>query len=174
MIAIRTEFIGLMIIVVLALGIMFMPGLSMAEQIEPTVSCNEGSEPVGISYGDRTTDCDIDPPTDLDRFEFCGTAGDEVRLNVFAATDPMDPLVEIWDSVATVLAQASCGGLCTVAVDITLPANDCYTIFVSDVNTDEIGDYTLQLERIQPVPGSAVELIYDTPVAEYYRFGNRH
>ena len=85
-IAIRTEFIGLMSIVILALGLMFMPVLSMAEQVETTISCNEGSEPTGITYGDRTTDCAIDPPTDLDRFEFCGTIGDEVRLNVFAAT----------------------------------------------------------------------------------------
>ena len=148
-------------IVLLALG--FTPALSLAVQTESPVDCDEGviAEPVGFAYGDHTSSgCTIDSPTDLDRFEFCGTIGDEVKLNVLSLS-PMDPTVEVRDSGFGLVSQGSCNHVCSFMLNFSLPMTDCYTVFVSDVGTDEPGAYTLQLERILPVPDTAVHMDYD-------------
>jgi len=145
-------------IVLLAFG--FTPALSLAVQTESPVLCDEGDEPVGIAYGDHTSGCAINPATDLDRFEFCGTIGDEVKLNVLSA-DFLDPFVEIRDPMFGLTEQGSCVNNCSFMLHFFLPVTGCYTVFVSDEGTNDTGDYTLQLERIFPVADTAVHMDYD-------------
>ena len=135
-----------------------IPGRVLADQPESAIACVEGSEPVDMAYGDHAN-CTIDQPTDLDRFEFCGTADDHVRINVLAP-DFMDPVMEIWDPTNSVIERGSCADGCSFTLDFNLPANGCYRVFVSDSGTNETGSYTWQLERIQPVPES-VHINYD-------------
>jgi len=150
------------VVALLILGSALMPALSPAAQAESPVDCIEGEEPLDLTYGEHTTNCAINPATDLDRFEFCETAGDEVRLNVLSASNGMDPNVVIRDPMANIIAQASCNDSCSLTLDTSLPVNGCYTIFISDVGTNELGSYSIQLERIVPVPDSAVHMNYDT------------
>ena len=74
----------------------------------------------------------------------------------------VDPALELRDPDFLLIAQKSCSQTpCTYSLDITLPKSGSYTLFMSDLNTDDPGDYLLQLERIQPVPTS-VHLNYDS------------
>ncbi len=50
---------------IFALGLMLMPVLANAVQLESPVNCNEGAEPVDMAYGDHTVDCAVNPATDL-------------------------------------------------------------------------------------------------------------
>ena len=64
--------------IVLAISIIFFPVLSHAQQEEPPcVSCGEENEPIQISYGEHTCNCNISPVTDVDTFHCQRRAGNE-------------------------------------------------------------------------------------------------
>lgn len=153
--------IKLYFIILSAVCGLWLPMYAQAQQAENAVPCIEGAEPLALVYGDHTTGCIIDPATDLDRFEFCGLAGDEVRLNVNSGGNLMDPDLVIRDPVAAIVATDSCNDNCSITTDITLAMSGCYTVFVGDVGTNQIGDYSLQVERLEPVSAVAVHVNYD-------------
>ena len=138
-------------IAVIALGLMLMPVLSMAAQSETQATCDETAEPVGLAYGDHTVGCVISPPGDIDRFQFAGAAGDQVRINGLSQSINFSPLMEIYDSGFTKITEESClTTYCSFTLNLILPATGIYTIFVSDVGNNNTGNYTLQIERIVP------------------------
>lgn len=138
-------------IAVIALGLMLMPVLSMAAQSETQSTCDETAEPVGLAYGDHTVGCVISPPGDIDRFQFAGTAGDQIRINGLSQSINFSPLMEIYDSGFTKITEESClTTYCSFTLNLILPVTGIYTIFVSDVGNNNPGNYTLQIERIVP------------------------
>lgn len=142
-----------------------IPGLVSAAQPESAAECNEGviPEPVELAYGDHTFGCEIGSAVDLDRFSFVGTIGEQVRINVLAASGSLDPFLEIRDPIADLIASESCTSTgCSFSVDLMLPISGTYTLFLSDFGTNDTGDYVLQLERIMPVSAAAVHLSYDS------------
>ena len=67
-------------IVMLIIFILF-PLLSQAQQVErPCFTCNEGINPIEVTYGDHACECRIDDDFDQDRFTFYGEMGDKVRF----------------------------------------------------------------------------------------------
>ena len=153
----------------LFMGLAIMASMALGAQPEVAVECNEGviGEPVGLEFGAHTTSCAIQPATDLDRFEFTGTIGETIRLNLFSSTSStMAPIMEIRDPLGSVIASDSCTtSFCSFSLDLNLPLSGAYTVFVSDIGTNNTGNYTLQLERI--LPGYLPQLLeYDSSVVD--------
>ena len=145
------------------LGSVAMTGVCMAETESP-IACIEGAEPTALAYGDHTTGCSISPAVDTDTFVFTGAISDHIRINVMSTSSNMDPLLEVRDSGGNVIASQSCNNyLCTFSLDMLLPASGAYLLTMSDVGTNEAGNYILQLEKILPAP-SLQRLDYDMEV----------
>ena len=131
---------------------------SMAEQSESPVACVEGVEPLNLVYGDHTTGCNIDTPTDLDRFIFDGSAGDKVRIQLRSLTAGLDPRIEIREPGGAVIKDTLCTGSdvfgnplrCSIVFDMTLGLSGQHQISISDSGANETGDYQFQLEIIPP------------------------
>ncbi len=141
---------------------------------EPEVACIEGSEPTMMKYGDHTVDCRIDTNSDGDTFNFAGTTGDVIRVVVSATADFMDPRLELRDPDGILLHNGTCGGRCSIVVQPgtfteipsdSLTKTGTYSILLSDVNTDEGGAYTIQLERLPPLI-TPEKILYDLPIQE--------
>ena len=121
-----------------------------AGQAEQSVTCNESKEPILLNYGVHTVDCGITPSTDLDRFMFDASAGDQVRIIVDGLSNYFDPRIELRAPDGTVLRDQYCNGgsyySCTVTVDETLSTEGTYQIAVSDNGADESGNYNISLQ----------------------------
>lgn len=114
----------------------------------------EGVEPLMIEYGQYTEGCAIAPAADLDRFQFEGSAGDQVRLTLYTLTNGLDVDIEIRDDTNKTIATGSCSGgccTCTAVIEVLLLTSGTFTIFVSETQSNETGGYRLQLERIPPL-----------------------
>jgi len=139
-----------------------------AQQPESPIACDEGNEPVELSYGDHTVDCEIGDAVDLDRFSFQGAVGDNVRIVVLSRTNGFDPLLEVRGPLGDVIAQNSCSGTnrfgnairCSFSVEWVLEAEGPYSLTLSDSAFDERGDYILNVERLRPLDPSP-RLAYD-------------
>ena len=85
----------------------------MAAQSESPVACNEGAEPGNLVYGDHTTGCEINPSTDLDSFQFDGTAGDVIRISLHTGGG-LDGRIELIEPVTfNTIADVFCDAFTT-------------------------------------------------------------
>jgi len=134
------------------------------QQPESFITYSEANEPVPIAFGQACT-TSIDTPIDIDRFLFCGHAGEIVWITLQATGTPMDPRVETYDSSFNLIDSGSCGPYCSLRRVITLPATGTYTVLVSDNGLDETGTFTLGLERVLPVLNPP-RLPYNTTVSD--------
>ncbi len=139
-----------------------------AQQAENSALCRENlppppdpiPEPVAMVYGDSTSECLIDPATDSDSFRFDGSAGDEIRINVLGLSanfgpsiqlrDPMGTLVELNGNAAGASCQPNFNSICSVIADASLSLTGTYLLSISDLGANNIGAYSLQLERLFP------------------------
>ena len=160
------------IVIVSLITISFLQNQVQAQQEEPFVDCDEALEPITIKYGEHTNGCAINPATDLDRFSFIGSNGDSVRVIVRSTqNNGFDPLLEIWDPEGTLIENTGCNGewsgrpACSVILDKSLITTGTYLLAISDGNSDEIGSYTLQLEKIPPVTDPP-DIFYNTTVGD--------
>ncbi len=135
-------------------------------QPESAVPCDEGNEPVFLSYGDHTTGCVISPAVDSDPFCFLGTAGDQVRIIILGRSDFFDPRLEIRDPTGVLIINTACTGnrRCCLNQNVTLEETGLYNLRVSDSGANETGSYTLQIEKIPPV--AAPCLTYGSSVSD--------
>ena len=147
-----------------------------AQQPEFPVACDEGviAEPIMLAYGEHTINCEIGFSTDVDRFEFQATAGDVVRFNLNSTGNLMDPRIEIREPIgagATLIEDRFCTDSCSISIEppdflvvpsATLNHTGTYTIFISDLNANDTGTYSLQIELIQPFD-PAEQIFFDNP-----------
>ncbi|MEJ2612157.1 MAG: hypothetical protein P8179_19325 [Candidatus Thiodiazotropha sp.] len=142
------------------------PTYSFAEQIESPVTCIEASEPTQLTYGDHTVGCAFESQADLDRFEFYGITGDQIRINVVSTSGHVDPEIALRDPSFTLIGNMVCSNnLCSYSLDTTLSITGTYTILIQDSGINETGSYTLQIEKISP-PSSVTHLDYDSPQSD--------
>ena len=93
----------------------------------------------------------IGSATDIDYYTFDATAGTDIRVNVYATGDPMDPVIEIRDPNGIVVVNgvadgAACGGICTFSVDLSPEVTGtCNSLLIYDSNIDEPGSYELSI-----------------------------
>jgi len=166
----------------LVVGALGTDAPAIAQQVENAVLCRENlppppppiAEPVAMSYGDSTSECLIDPATDIDTFVFAGTAGDTIRINVLGQTpnygptitlrDPMGQLVPLNGNAAGASCQPGYNGTCAFAANAMLSNSGTHIITIADIGNNNIGSYTLQLERLFPIDHD-YQLTHDSSVA---------
>ena len=131
-----------------------LPSPALAAQAESSVSCVEQAAAIHISYGDSAS-CAIESPTDLDQFSFAGVAGEHIRINSLSLSGNLDPALELRDPNFQLIDSASCmNNGCSYSRDVILPKTGLYFIFMSDVGTNEAGNYLLEVDRIEPTQAS--------------------
>jgi len=149
---------------------LFIIQVSIAAQVENTVTCDEGviAEPLSMMYGDSTINCAINPATDLDRFTFSGEINDQVRISVLSTTNGLDPDLEIRDPDGVIIINGAIDGAgcssnltCSFTIDLTLLKSGVYSLALSDAGVNNTGNYFMQVEKIIPTPPS-LRIDYDS------------
>jgi hypothetical protein len=109
-------------------------------------------DPPNVPYN-TTASGGIDPATDVDFLSFEGAAGTDVRLTVLSRTATFDPRLEIRDPTGTLVEEMFCNGgfignssRCSFVVDLSLVVSGTYLLTLSDVSTNELGDYELNVQ----------------------------
>ena len=160
---------------VLLLLFWLCPSPTLAQQIENDLECIEGAGAIPINYGDNTSGCAVDTPTDRDLFILSnGAAGTSIRFNVLGATPGLDPRIEVLDPTGAVVTDTSCSSTssisgCSFSADLDLSVTGEYVIAISDVGTNETGDYQMTLNCIVgscPGAPALVSIAYDVAVLD--------
>ncbi|MFK8031393.1 MAG: dockerin type I domain-containing protein [Gammaproteobacteria bacterium] len=139
---------------------------AFAQQTEVSIACATDESVQLLQYGEHTTGCDIDDPSDLDRFEFCPEVGDEVNIKVAALASFLDPKLVVRNPSGVIVAEEVCLDSCALTLNYTVVDSGCHTLFLSDNSTQSTGDYTLQLERHYPAFSSSQLLSYDETLVD--------
>lgn len=165
----RLTLLGLLFVLCVVL---LMPESAKAQQTESMAECDEEgippiAEPVPLNYGDHTVGCLISPASEGDTFRFDGLSGDIVRVVVQGTTANFAPAMELRDGVNALVASGGCvpntNGRCAFTTNGTLAMDGVFTIRVEEQGANNVGFYTLQLERLFPGPG-VQRLIYDSTI----------
>ena len=152
------KFKSFSLFIVLLILVCLFQDLANAQQVETSVECDEANEPITMNYGNHTTGCEINLATDLDRFNFEGSTNDIVRIIVRSTkSNGYDPVLELRDPNGDVIEETGCNGewdgrpACTATLNKSLLMAGTYSIAISDFDSNEIGSYTLQIEKFPPV-----------------------
>ena len=152
----------------IGLTIWLLPS-ARAMQVETSVGCVEGAEPLALAYGDKTTGCGLETGADEDTFSFVGATGDEININLRSLAGGLDPLISLRDPSGAEVTTGSCSGgsfgLCSFTIAQVLPQSGVYTLVLSEINLDEAGGYSLVVERVFPTL-NPVTLTFDVPVSD--------
>src|SRR5262249_21158560 len=81
-----------------------------SRQVESSVACDEATEPLPMVYGQYTTGCAIEQPTDVDRFVVAASAGETLRMTLETTTPGLDAHIDVRDPLGAVIGTTSCGG----------------------------------------------------------------
>ncbi len=153
----------------LALGLSGMLSNAVqASTVENAVDTAGLSGFIDLTYGDHTVNSGLSTNVEVDNYVFSGVAGDSIRLILSTTTNGLDPEIVLRDSTGSVLQTVTCiGGFgrCSTVLDQTLTSAGTYYINVSDINSDEAGNYTLHLDSYPPT-NNWTGFAYDTPVDE--------
>jgi hypothetical protein len=98
--------------------------------------------PTPIGPGDILLDQEINPVTDIDTFQFSGSAGDEVRI-ILTRTGTGTACVELRAPNNSVVVPLICGGIDLNPV--ALPLSGVYQIVVTEQADNQIFTYNLSL-----------------------------
>jgi len=140
-----------------------------ASTIENAIDTTGLPNPIGLSYGDHTINSGLADVIEVDSYRFQGAAGDPVRVVVSSLSGGLDPQIELRDPPGALIQTVSCNGsyssLCSINLDATLTIAGTYTLNVSDINSDEMGNYSLHIDAYPPT-NNWVGFAYDSPVLE--------
>ncbi len=160
-------------LVISALGLIL--GLSgalsntvLASTIENAVDTAGLTGRISLAYGDHTINSGLGTNVEVDNYQFSGAVGDSLRLVLSTTTNGLDPQIILRDSTGTVLQTVSCiggYGRCSTVLDQTLSSTGTYYLNVSDIGSDEAGNYSLHLDSYPPT-NNWTGFAYDTPVDE--------
>jgi hypothetical protein len=141
----------------------------VASTVENAIDTTGLPNPVGVSYGDHTINSGFADVVEVDSYRFQGTAGGSVRTVVSSLSGGLDPQIELRDPTGVVIDTVFCNGsfssLCSINLDAALTSTGTYTLNVSDVNSDESGNYSLHIDAYPPAD-NWVGFAYDSPVIE--------
>ena len=111
-----------------------------------------------ISYGETITES-ISSDGEVDVYTFSGVANEKViiRLTENSSSYPLEPSLELYNPTGNPVESTSDGS--QAEINIVLPQTGTYTIFASDVNGDDTGNYALFIQRVMN-PGNASIINY--------------
>jgi len=139
-------------VLVLAISLALWPSGAQATQPEGEIDCTGATEPITLHYGDHTINCEINPATDLDTFNFIGAADDQIRVVVLGtSTNLFSPRLEVRDPTAAVIKDTFCSPpnsitTCSFTVDLSLTLSGIYSLAVSDKFSSKSGGYQVNLQ----------------------------
>ncbi len=152
-----------------AIGGLLIAQAVIASTVENAIDTTGLSNPVGLFYGDHTVNSGFTDVIEVDSYRFQGVAGDPIRTVVSSLSGGLDPQIELRDPsgalIDTVFCNGSFSSLCSINLDATLTSTGTYTVNVSDVNSDEAGNYSLHID-LHPPTNNWVGFAYDSPVVE--------
>ncbi len=145
----------------------------LASTVENAVDTSVLIGRISLAYGDHTINSGLGTNVEVDNYQFSGVAGESMRVIVSTTTNGLDPKIVLRDPAGTVLQTASCNGndywgtgiRCSTVIDQSLSSTGTYYINVSDVSSNEAGNYSLHLDSYPPV-NNWTGVAYDTPVDE--------
>jgi len=155
-------------LIVMLMGLLSFPCLALAGQPEPSVECVEGTppEPIEVAFGEHTSTCQVNNPTDIDQFQTPIGPEDFGKLLRVNVTDTggtnFTPRVEVWDSCGDPVGNNISPDY---SRDFAIP--ECvghFQMVVSDDDRYHPGSYILQVERIVPV--YAPKIPYDLAISD--------
>jgi hypothetical protein len=138
------------------LAAMALPGFGSPSEnaVDPTGVLGA----VPMTYGDHTVNAALANALEVDSYTFSAQAGDSVRLLIRGLSPGLDPSLVLRDPAGSIVGTTFCdgsfgafAGLCSLALDRSLPGTGLYTLNVSDVGQDEAGSYQMHLEQYPPV-----------------------
>jgi len=147
---------------------MLLPGAASASIVESAIDTSGLTGFIDLAYGDHTINSGIAVGVDVDNYRFQGNAGDRIRLIVSGSSLGLDPKIVLRDESGTVLQTVSCNGnpfACSTNLDQTLSSTGTYFLSLSDVGSNESGNYTLSLYQYPPTDNWN-GIAYDTPLSE--------
>lgn len=129
-----------------------------AHGADESIPCNTEPTNMAIDYGDVIS-CAIDPVGDTDIYHFNGTIDEAVTILISRADGVILPCVELIapNNASTVECNLSTNN----RIDTILDQTGTFSLLVSDWNNDNTGDYTISLERVNPVSPDARQIFYD-------------
>jgi hypothetical protein len=97
--------------------------------------------------------CQIEPPADIDTFQFAGTAGEVITILVSRHSGPGGPCVELFDPMGQRIAGEQCRAT-GARIDVQLGTTGDHTIRVSEQGNDETVAYRIDLQCLGQCPVS--------------------
>lgn len=138
----------------------------LASPFEIPIDVTGSTGAVELVFGAHTVGAGLATAVDQDLYTFDAVAGDRLRLALTTLTVNLDAQVRLRDPVGTLLRTVSCSGStlsgCSLSFDETLAVGGRYSLNVSDLGTDNAGNYVLHLERYPPVD-NWLGVAYATP-----------
>ncbi|UCF78197.1 MAG: T9SS type A sorting domain-containing protein [Candidatus Eiseniibacteriota bacterium] len=114
-----------------------------------------------LLYDSFTDGLFIDPYGDMDAYVFAGTEGDSIIFQMHRVSGGLAPRFELLAPNDSLVAETG-GASHESIVDYQLPYSGIYTVFASDNDGDETGEYWLTLQCRQLVRASADTIVYDS------------
>ena len=106
----------------------------------------------------KAVDCEIESPTDRDRYSFMGEAGDLIRVVLLSRTLRFEPRLEVRDPSGAVIADEYCNGgsrisnetRCSLSIELSgeqaLSVTGTYLMMISDQGSNDLGEYEISLQ----------------------------
>jgi hypothetical protein len=134
-----------------------------------------------IHYGETSPDGRIDPPTEIESWGLQGNAGDRLFVRANRTSGGVDPALEVRRQNGTTFgcANGNSGQAAIANLECVLPASETYRIRVQDSFNDEIGNYRIYVDRLNPPVKASQSIAYNqtkfagiSPAVEfeYFRF----
>jgi hypothetical protein len=114
-----------------------------------------------IAYDETKTDS-IDPadPADIDFYKFSATAGDRVVIRMTAVGSTINPSIALYAPDGTYTNCGSVTGGTSLEVECASLVAGMYSIRLAEYGANNIGGYTLYVNRLNP-PAGATAIAYD-------------
>lgn len=128
---------------------------ALASPTEIPINTSGATGFVPLVYRSYTTNAAISYATEVDGYTFNGAVGEKISLVAVTTNGLLDTSVALRNSVGTVIASTSCighspSGVCALNIQQQLPSTGLYTVNIADSGANDVGPYTLHLDRYPP------------------------
>ena len=115
-------------------------------------SSGERIRPGSVTVGDLSV------VGESDTYNFCGSAGDIIRVDMSRVSGAVNPEVDIYRPDGTELCEDSTTGS-YISLECTLDTAGAHTVLAGDRHRDGMGEYSFYLQRLNS-PGGATPLTF--------------
>lgn len=106
--------------------------------------------PTAIAFSEPL-DATLDSPSEEDVYFFTALGGDRVRITMVAGTFGLEPVLELLDAAGNRLDLQS--GVAYTVMEFSVDTGGVFYVVSSDAGTDDTGDYSISVERLNAPRG---------------------